>query len=145
MSDYIPFQKELRCSLLGIDDGKTVYLNIPSNHRFVIKFITGHISKKGPADNIGEAYIVVLNASGKPESLYIDFDIPRPWRYSGSAAGLITIFNKNVLFNAYTSGNEQNDIALYCNRTSRDQDVDYAVSLVGHLEPNSFVAGNETQ
>ena len=134
MTNIIPFQKELRCSLHGTDDRKIVYLDIPSDHRLVIEFITGNISTKGPVDNIGEAYIVVRNASNEPEYLFIDIDNPRPWRYSGSAPGFITIFNKQVLFNAYTAGNEY-DVAIYCNRTARDQDVDYVISLVGHLEP----------
>ncbi|MEO8327468.1 MAG: hypothetical protein ABI618_16570, partial [Nitrospirota bacterium] len=124
----------LRCSLYGTDDGKTVYLNIPSNRRLVIEFIAGNISTAGPADNIGEAYIVVYNASKESETFFIDIATPRPWRHSGSAPGFITIFNKNVLINAYSSGDEY-DVALYCNRTTREQDVDYVVTLVGHLEP----------
>lgn len=131
---YIPFQQELRCTLHGTDDGKTVYMDIPDNHRLVIKYITGHISTKGPADNIGEAYLAVYNASQEQEYLFIDFAPPRPWRYTGSAPGLITIFNKKVLFYGYDTDSEY-DVALYCNRTSRDQDVDYVVTIVGHLQP----------
>jgi hypothetical protein len=134
MNKFVPFQKELRCSLHGTDDQSTVYLDVPSKHRFVIEFITGNISTLGPKDNIGEAYIVVLNASKHPEYLFIDIDPPRPWRYTGSATGFITIFNKMVLFNAYDGGDKY-DVVLYCNRTTRDQDVDYVVTLVGHLEP----------
>lgn len=133
MNDYSPFQKELRCSLHGTDDHETVYIDIPLNKRLIIEFITGNISTIGSQDNIGEVYIVVRNASNEPEYLFIDFDAPRPWRYSGSASGFITILNKKVLFNAYPSGNGF-DIALYCNRTTREQDVDYVVTLVGHLE-----------
>ena len=133
MGNRISFQKELRCSLHGTDDLTTVYWDIPSGHKLVIKFITGHISTKGPADNIGEAYIVATNTAGIPEYLFIDFPSPRPWRYGGTASGFITIFNKEVLFYAYDTGGPD-DVALYCNRTTRQQTVDYVVTLVGHLE-----------
>lgn len=133
MGNVKPFQQELRCSLHGTVDSNTVYWDVPSGHRLVIQFITGSISTKGPKDNIGEAYIVVQNTAGGQETLFIDFPPPRPWRYGGTAKGFITIFNKEVLFHACDTGGP-NDIALYCNRTTRQQDVDYAVTLVGHLE-----------
>lgn len=96
MGNIKPFQQELRCSLHGTDDSNSVYWDVPSGHRLVIKFITGNISTKGPKDNIGEAYIVVQSSAGIPEYLFIDFPTPRAWRYGGAAEGLITIFNKEV-------------------------------------------------
>ena len=94
MPDTNLFQKELRCSLHGTEDAQTVYMDVPSDYMLVIEFISGNISTRGTIDNIGEAYIVVRNSSNEPEYLFIDFDTPRPWRYSGSAPGFYHHFQQ---------------------------------------------------
>jgi hypothetical protein len=100
----------------------------------VIKFITGNILTIGTADKLEEAYIFATNTAGRPEYLINDFPSPKPWDYNGTASGLITIFNKKILFYACDTGGPH-DVPLYCNRTTRAQTVDYVGTFLGHLEP----------